>query len=195
MLKSIIYYKNYRKKETAMDFVKIDSNFKDIEKLTALKEEAFPNLENLKIETFITIQENGDGKAYAVYDKDKLIGYIVFMNKDNEVYFVNLAVDKNTRGKGYGTKILKNVMDYFRKKDPRTYFVLDVEMPHESAQNLAQRESRIRFYKRLGFYISDYVVPYHGDQYVIMTTEKVTKTADHQPFSDYINKLLEKYDL
>lgn len=46
-----------------MDFVKIDSKYKDIDKLRALKEEAFPALDNIKVEAFVTLQENGDGHA------------------------------------------------------------------------------------------------------------------------------------
>lgn len=101
------------------------------------------------------MQENGDGHAYAAYKESRLIGFIVFINKDNEVYFTNLAVDKNVRGKGYGSKILKRVMDHFKRKDPSTSFFLDVEKSHENSKN----------------------------------------TENHLPFSDYINNLLDKYEL
>ena len=177
-----------------MDFVKIDSSYKDIEKLKRLKEEAFPSLDNINVETFIIMQENAEGHSYAVYDEGCLIGYIVFIEKDSDAYIVNLAVEKNARGKSYGSKILNSVMNYFKKKNPNAYFALVVEKPHENAENLAQRQARIKFYERQGFYLTDLAVPYHGEQYILMTTEKEQEFKKHQPFSEYVNNILDKYD-
>lgn len=79
-------------------------------------------------------------------------------------------------------------------KDADIYFVnLAVEKLYENAKNLEQRKSRIEFYKRLGFYLTDLVTDYHGDQYIVMTNEKEPMAKIHQPFSEYINQLLDKY--
>ena len=156
-----------------MDFVKIDSNFNDTDKLRTIKEEDFPGLDNIKVETYITLQENGEAHAYGAYDNGQVIGYIVYMNRDEDVYFINLAVDTNSRWKGYGSKILKTIMDYFKNKKPQAYFSLIVEKPFENAKNLAQLKSRIKLYERLSFYMTDFDVDNNNDTYVIMSTEKI----------------------
>lgn len=178
-----------------MEFIKIDSNFKDIEKLQNLKEEAFPGLDNVTIEKIISLQENKNCHAYAAYDNEQLVGFIVYISMDNNVYIAFLAVDKNCRGKGYGTKILTTVMNYYKDKYTNPYFILDVEKPRENAENLGQRKARIKLYERLGFYLTDIAIEYHDDYYLFMTNEENIRIEDHKEFSEFVESLQKKYDL
>lgn len=184
-----------REVEMKLDFVEINKNFGDIEELTLLKNEAFPELDMISMDVIVQIHEDGDGFSYAVYDKDRLVGFIVFFSNKDCAYIANLAVDKSLRNKGYGTEILSQIIEHLKNKNPDIKFAVMVEYPHPDSKNFEQRKARISFYKKLGFVTTDSVEEYEDIDYLIMTTDKNIKKEDFESLEKHIEQVTDKYSL
>lgn len=86
-------------------------------------------------------------KVHALYDQETFVGMAIYYNSESTVYLAYLAVDPRLRGKGYGSKILRML----EEKYPDQQIVLDIEPLDPSADNYAQRVSRLKFYQQNGW--------------------------------------------
>ena len=140
--------------------LKYDVDFRTYDKLFSSKEKAIKTLEkNLKKE------EN----TKVIYDNDNIIGmltvytydkqpkthfnslkllivdiwdYLVICDiKKDDLYIAEIAIDENQRSKGYGTKVIEDIIDYAQKKGYKRV-ILDTDFKNTKAKSL---------YERLGF--------------------------------------------
>ena len=81
-----------------------------------------------------------------IYDGDNLLGYVCFWNFDNFVYIEHLAIAKQLRGHGIGSKFLNEFVLNFKKD-----IILEAELPVETIA-----KKRISFYERNGFVLNPY---------------------------------------
>lgn len=71
-----------------------------------------------------------------------ILDYFVICNiKKGDFYIAGFAIDENQRSKGYGTKVIKDVIDYGRKNSYKRV-ILDADFRNPRAKSL---------YERLGF--------------------------------------------
>ena len=61
---------------------------------------------------FVKLEDDVKGVHWGLYKKDKLISVISLFEKDRELQFRKFATLENMQGKGYGTKLLQEVMDW-----------------------------------------------------------------------------------
>lgn len=145
---------------TKIATLKYNVDFRTYDKLFCSKEKAIAALEkNLKKEECIKV----------IYDNENIIGMLVAYTHDNQptfhfssikllivdildyfvicdiekedVYIAEIAIDENQRSKGYGTKVIKDVIDYAQKKGYKRV-ILDADFRNPKAKAL---------YERLGF--------------------------------------------
>jgi ribosomal protein S18 acetylase RimI-like enzyme len=67
--------------------------------------------------------------------------FVICDIKKDDFYIAELAIDENQRSKGYGTKVIKDVIDYAKKNDYKRV-ILDADFRNPKAKAL---------YERLGF--------------------------------------------
>ncbi|WP_407414043.1 GNAT family N-acetyltransferase [Methanobrevibacter sp.] len=137
-----------------------DVDFRTFDKLFSSKEKAISAIEkSLKMEECIKV----------IYDDETLIGILMFSTYDKKIkthfaslkllivdildyfvicdikkgdfYIAGFAIDENQRSKGYGTKVIKDVIDYARKNNYKR-IILDADFRNPRAKSL---------YERLGF--------------------------------------------
>lgn len=99
-----------------------------------------------------------------ILDGDKFIGMEYIINCENYVYLMYLAVDKNIREKGYGTKILNDLV----KKHNNV--ILSIERPDKNSST--EKNRRKEFYLRNGFYEMNKFIEDNGIHYEILCTKK-----------------------
>ena len=145
---------------TKIATLKYNVDFRTYDKLFFFFFKAIAALEkNLKKEECIKV----------IYDNEDLIGMLVAYTHDNQptfhfssikllivdildyfvicdikkddVYIAEIAIDENQRSKGYGTKVIKDVIDYAQKKGYKRV-ILDADFRNPKAKAL---------YERLGF--------------------------------------------
>ena len=110
-----------------------------------------------------------DNCVGVIYDNEKIIGILVAYTRDtqpkihfkslrllfvgildyfvicdikkDDIYIAEIAIDENQRSKGYGTKVIKDVIDYAKKNDYKRV-ILDADFRNPKAKAL---------YERIGF--------------------------------------------
>ena len=145
---------------------KVTPGLREYPQIIALYESSFPETE--RIPTEILLKKSGQGIAdfFAYYDKDRLVGFSFATVSDQAVFLIYLTVEPNLRSKGYGSMILKQIVEAHSPKG----IMLNVEPLDQKAENYEQRLKRLRFYTNNGFRESGYQLIDHGDHYSILTT-------------------------
>ena len=131
-----------------LDYIRITNNYRHIGKLKHLFEHAFPIEERPPFSVLIQFNNN---QIFGVEDNQQFIGLLSLIEYQDLVYVFFLAVKKKYRGKGYGSQILRDVLEKY--VDKRVFLL--AEDPTIECNNLKERNDRIKFYKNNGFYPTD----------------------------------------
>ncbi len=110
----------------------------------------FPESNRLKLTNLERLLSHPSFRFNAIYYNDIVAGVITTWDFNDFLYVEYFVVDKNFRGLGIGSEVMKQFLKNVRKK-----VVLEVEPPHTVVA-----KQRIDFYKRLGFRLC----PLHYDQ-------------------------------
>ncbi len=127
-------------------------NIDEPEFLRALKicERVFPESSRLKLSELEKLFSHPSFKFHAIFCNGVVAGVITTWEFSEFLFVEYFVVDKNFRGMGIGSEVMKLFLKNVRKK-----VVLEVEPPHTQVA-----KQRIDFYKRLGFR----ACPRHYDQ-------------------------------
>lgn len=130
-------------------------------------------------------QAFGDGRyklvAFTDEDGETFIGFISYWQFDTYRYVEHLAINKNLRGKGFGSKILEHFI-----KSPGGMTILEIDPIVDRIS-----ESRLKFYQKCGFNRNPYPhkhPPYNKDykphELIIMTSERPISATEYQTFNN-----------
>lgn len=139
---------------------------KDRAEITALYESSFPEAERMPYPLMIafTLRRGMDMKLY--YHRSRLCAMTYVCTYGRLSYIFYLAVDEKLRGKGLGTKLIRQI-----KRDyPRNTVILEIERLDPSSENNDQRIRRKGFYKRNGFSECGRNVSYGGVDYEVLSS-------------------------
>lgn len=130
-----------------MEFIKIDSNFKDKEKLYSLNDEAFPKEERIPSEKLINLLDECGCDGWAFYDDEFARFCIIITDSENrECYLSYFAIDKKFRGQGKGSKALQKLQNVYSDYQ----IALDMERIDEvNAENLNREKRELHFMKEM----------------------------------------------
>lgn len=126
----------------------------------------------------------------AILDDNKAIGmeYIINYNDENTAYLMYLAIDKKQRGKGYGSKILKDLTKKYET------IILSIERTDKNFND--NKEKRKNFYLKNGFYETNKFIRDNGIEYEILCTNKnysITKENLEKRYTKMTNSTIMKY--
>jgi GNAT superfamily N-acetyltransferase len=147
-------------------------------------QEDFPQDE---LKPFSRIAELSAKGGYAGYGmmggEGRLDGYALFVRmkagKGANYLFDYLAIDKNQRGTGIGTRFLRELTEVFREAD---MVVGECEDPDkaENAGERQKRERRIRFYERNGICSTGVTSKVYGVDYRVMEVVNGKRHSDRE---------------
>ncbi|GMQ59283.1 GNAT family N-acetyltransferase [Vallitalea sediminicola] len=122
----------------------------DFEAIWNIYCDSFPENERRSLKQQMDIMKEDKYSWYPVKDNNIIVGFYTTWDLSDFVYIEHLAFDKNSRGKGYGSNIIREIIDNNNK------IILEVEEP-----NTHEAKKRIDFYTRLGLILNnyDYVQP------------------------------------
>lgn len=139
---------------------KVDRKNRDFKKVIEVYREAFPKIEQLPV-WFLRMRAMHKGVEYlSLREDDEFIGftYLTHYNGSMLIYF--LATDEKLRGKGYGSKVIKWIKEYYTNEK----ILVIMETVHEESENSEQRKIRKDFYLRNGFKDTGcYMTDFSGD--------------------------------
>ena len=126
----------------------------DFEKFKTLYQEHiindFPENERPGLKGFqIRIVEKGE-QVFIFEEEGIEKGYIILKTIENYIFVSFLAIFKEQRGSGLGSKLLKELLEKYKEKKR---IILEVEDPDfaKDKEEEQLRKRRINFYKRAGF--------------------------------------------
>ena len=96
-----------------------------------------------------------DTKPFAIYENDKLIGFVSMYVGEENHQIINFLIDDDFQRKGFGTKAAKECICFLKSKYNTSRISVPVKLEHTAAQ---------QFWGKLGFNFSDTV----EDGYVFM---------------------------
>ena len=111
-----------------------------------LFEEAFPPNERPPFQALLEKHEQGAADFWVIREKDKNIGMAHLLTIGDVTYLFYFAVDSSCRGKGYGSKAMKAILEKYKG----THLLFSIEDWETEADNTAQRIKRHEFYLRCG---------------------------------------------
>lgn len=115
--------------------------------LDSINREAFPPCEYMPMEEIFAFAEKTNSHVLGIYDRQQLVGFILFVKNKECGYIFFLAIEKSARSKGYGGAALEALAATY----PDLQIILDFEEIEEKAENFSQRIRRKQFYLRNGF--------------------------------------------
>ncbi|MGN1302621.1 MAG: GNAT family N-acetyltransferase [Clostridia bacterium] len=167
-------------------------NFIDIKKnkkVTKLYNEAFPKDERIPIWLLKILARKNKAKFYGIYDNEKFVGLVYNIFYKDIVFVFYLAIDKATRGQGYGTKVL----DSIKEKYKNYRIILCIEPVDENSDNYEQRVKRKNFYLKNGFKDSNYTIKEKNIIYeMLYYNENVILQEFQELMKNYFGKILHK---
>lgn len=113
-----------------------------------LYNDAFPPEERWNFDMILENKDNHNYKLYAILDDDTPIGLTMLWDLGDFNYGEYLAIDKNLRGKKYGSEVLTKILDMLKDK----LIVIEVE-PYD-LDEIARK--RIEWYKRFGLILAEH---------------------------------------
>lgn len=151
---------------------------------------AFPANERAPLFLLFKRTDNGRDNFYAITDNNEFIGLLYTISYKNLTYIFFLAVEKNKRGKGYGTKILKKVKEM---NPDKTVILMIEDTKIKDSKNYKERIERLKFYERNGFVKLDIDINEAGVDYELLGTfNDVSKSDFLDLMKDYVGSFLFK---
>ena len=106
------------------------------------------------------------------------------------VFVFYLAIDKGTRGQGYGSKVLKSIKQKYRNYR----IILCIEPVDKNSNNYEQRMKRKKFYLKNEFKDSNYTIKERNILYeMLYYNENVTLQEFQELMKNYFGKILYSY--
>lgn len=158
------------------------------DRVNALAKESFPPEEYLAPSELVKMVRSDSFDFLVLLDGEAFVGFMVVQTYADMAYLFFLAIDANSRSKGYGSRAIETLTAEY----PDRTHVVDFEMPDDAAPNREQREKRRSFYLRNGYretglflsYLGvDYEVFCMGDHINIDTFKAMMKTIQVEGFN------------
>lgn len=141
-----------------LEVKKIDKKLNEYKKIIEIYKKSFPKNEKLPIFLLNIMSKRECVDFLAFYDNDTVCGFTYLVNDKNMTFVLYLAVDDSIRSNGYGSKIIKWIIN--NKKDN---IVLNIEEVDRQYNNYEQRLRRQKFYFKNGFIDTGYNIKVRDD--------------------------------
>lgn len=128
-----------------------------------LAKEAFPPEEYLAPSELVKMAHAENFDFLVLLDEDAFVGFMVVQTYRDLAYLFFLAIDAESRGKGYGGRAIETLRAEYSDK----VHTVDFEMLDDTAPNRAQREKRRSFYLRNGYRETGLFLSYLGVDYEV----------------------------
>lgn len=116
-------------------FIDIKNSTECSEKVIKLYNEAFPKEERIPIWLLKLLARKNKANFYGIYDNGKFIGLIYNIYYKDIVFIFYLAIDKELRGQGYGSKVL----EYIKYKYSKHRIILSIEQVNKNSSIILEK--------------------------------------------------------
>ena len=161
----------------------INENHKDIDIISSLYEDAFPDDEKAPFDSLIQREKKDNADFIGYYYNDEFIGFTYLIHDHNLHYIFYFAILQKYRNQGFGTQILNLLKDKY--KDETIFF--EIETLDKTADNYNERKRRKDFYLRNGFKESGFGYYFFVDYEVMIYGNDIEPDRWHNMFYEFSN--------
>ena len=104
------------------------------------------------------------------------------------IFILYLAVNIESRSKGYGSYLLKWCLQKY--KDKKIY--LNIEEVKESVKDYETRKKRLKFYQNNGFYITNYISKEDIENFNILSNSLEIDINEYKILDRVVAKILDE---
>lgn len=167
-----------------MDVVKYKSIY--YTQVNEIYEKSFPQEER-----YITLDkmiQSRNTELYCLIDDNKVLGIMYLIFYRDLVFILYLAVNTESRSKGYGSYLLKWCLQKYR--DKKIY--LNIEEVKENAKDYETRKKRLKFYQSNGFYITNYISKEDIENFNILSNSQEIDIKEYKKLDKVIATILDE---
>lgn len=128
-----------------MNIIKADTLIQKI-RIYNLYRKAFPKNERKPFSVILSMQKKGKTDLWYIENNGKFLGFASTINGDKLILIDYFAISKNSRGNGFGTKLIKMIRDIYKDKG----FFLEIERVVAGRDNFEETLRRKKFYLNAG---------------------------------------------
>lgn len=137
--------------------------------------EDFPKSELKPLKLLLECRKKGLYRCFGLFYKGELKAYAYLANykKEDVVLLDYLAVISDIRGKGYGSKMLTELKNYYKNNTKVKAIIIEAESIRSAKddEQIKLRERRIRFYKRNRLIEQSFLPVVFGTEFTILVLE------------------------
>lgn len=170
-----IYFKAMLRIET------LTSQSEILPAVNALYEQAFPANERIPLKYLLDTAHCREFLAF--FDRDLFVGFLNALTDSRLTNILYLAVPDELRGQGYGSQILKQMLE----RHPKQKIIVDVEIVSPQKPNFAERLRRKRFYMQNGFAETSVRYAWRDEEYELLVSNG---TVSQKEFSAFWERIL-----
>lgn len=161
---------------------RISESQSDKHALNDMNVEAFPKEERIPTPMLMQMAKDGVIDLYFATENDEIIGFFVMFTQNTCAYLFYFAIEKNHRGKGNGTTMLRLLQQTYKGH----HIVLDMEVVDTKAENYQQRVARKSFYLSNGMHESGYNISYMGMTFELLCSDQPFQKENFQSVLNHI---------
>ena len=171
----------------AIIFKEVNKKEEEFQKVKDLYLTAFPANERFPMWLLWKKARQNYINFYNLYDDDKWIGFIYIVLEKDISLIAYLAIHSKERGSGYGSQVLKAVIEKYKKNR----IVLNIEPLDEKAENYEERKKRRKFYEKNGFQSLGYTVREWKEDYDMFSYGGIVTKEEYETLmKKFIGKFL-----
>lgn len=158
---------------------------KDIKRVKNIYYNSFPKEERFSIFLLMFNLFKKYCKLYTLIDNENVVGFIYYITYENMIFILYLAVDKSSRGNGYGKYLLRRFIQENKEKD----LYLNIDKIDEKFSDIDIRKKRLKFYIENGFHLTDYLSLEEKVDFNILSTREKIDVIKYKKLDEKIAKL------
>lgn len=139
---------------------------------------AFPRCERKPFSIIVKMSRFGKTDVWRCTDHGTFVGLAITINGEQEILLDYFAMDKNLRGSGYGSAVLKALIAQYA---PKTLFG-EIETVFDPAEDLDMRIRRKQFYLRNGLKEMGVMVYLFGVKMELLTSDRAMTFEEYRDF-------------
>ena len=163
----------------------VTNESKDLDKIEALNQRAFPINERRPLSVFLKDQ-SGCSDFVAFYDDEEFCGFACLLTWQDITHILYFAIEESQREKGYGSMALQEM----RKIHPGHRYIADIEQDSEAVENHEQRRKRKGFYMRNGYEETEVAYKWRKEKYEILSAGGTVTRQEFYNFWEYFDKVV-----
>ena len=167
-----------------MSLIKISKDSPDKQILERINDISFADEQTTSIDDFFA-SDKGDFDIFGIYHVDTLVGFFSVRIYKSIAYLGYFAIAPEHRSKGYGSRAINLLKDYYGDKQ----IVIEIESLHEKCDNIENRIRRRNFYLNNGMISTDWYLYYDDVELEILCSEKEFRKEEFEEITKQLHLL------